>query len=266
MSRPTTRAKPRTLFLVAGILAALVAAPLWAGQGNADNPKVLPPGSTPFGKSYAQWHVAWWNWAMSIPAPINPLLNADDPGDQTTSALPVWIGPYEASTDQSGHVWFLAETFRNGWVVERDATIPAGTTLCFPIQNHMLFGWPNLPQAEAWMRSYLRLVLDTADVRCEIDGVPVNNPDRYRCQSPAVPMILGEENLPGIPPGPHGMMVDDGYYLILAPLSVGRHTIHWTSRMEMIPYWNPWDQPPSPPYPPAVQEVTYHITVVPNSQ
>ena len=59
------------------------------------------------------------------------------------------------------------------------------------------------------------------------------------------------------------MMVDDGYYLILAPLSVGTHTIHWTSSLTLVPYWNPWDPPREPPFPQGSQEVTYHITVVP---
>jgi len=243
----------------AALLVALAGA---AGGGDAANPRVMPPDSTPFDLSYPEWHIAWWNWALSMPAATNPLLNADDPGDQDTSVLPVWIGPYDASAGQSGQAWFLAETHQNGWVVERDAAVPAGTRLCFPLQNFMLFGWPPVPEAEAWMRFYLGLVLDTAVVVCEIDGVPVRNLERYRHQSPAVPMVLPEENLPGRPAGEYGMMVDDGYYLILAPLSVGTHTIHWTGSMVMIPYWNPWEAPPTPPYTSAVQEVTYRITVV----
>ena len=248
--------------LTAGALALLGGA-VWAGDGNAGNPGVLPPDSTPLDQSYPEWHLAWWNWALSMPQATSPLLNADDPADQATSALPVWIGPYDASAGQSGPAWFLAQTHRNGWTVEREATIPAGTRLCFPIQSFLLWGWPDDPAAEAWMRFYLGLVLDTAEVACEIDGVPVEDLERYRHQSPAAPLVLGENNFMGFPPGEYGMMVDDGYYLILAPLSAGKHTIHWTASMELIPYWNPWDPAPVPPYPVAFQEVTYHITVVP---
>ncbi len=254
----------RTSYVLLGVFAAALLLVLASAPAAPNaNPGVLPPNSTPLDRSYPGWHVAWWNWAMSMPMATNPLLNADDPQDQDTSELPVWIGPYDASAGQSGQMWFLAETFRDGWTVEREATIPAGKFLCFPIQNEMLFGWPPIPEAEAWMRFYLGLVLDTAEVACAIDGVPVANLERYRQQSPAVPLVLGENNFPGYPPGPHGMMVDDGYYLILAPLSVGTHTIHWTSHMVLIPYWNPWDPPPVPPYPVAFQEVTYHMTVVP---
>lgn len=264
MIRQTKKATLCTVCLATGILAALCSGLLWAGDGNADNPGVLPPDSTPFDMSYPEWHVACIDWTMSIPEATNPMLNADDPEDQDTAARPVWIGPYDASAGQSGHVWFLAGTYRNGWVVEREATIPAGTRLCIPLQNSLVWGWPPVPAAEAWMRFYLDLLLDTAVISCEIDGVPVNNLQRYRHQSPAVPVVLGEENLFGLPPGQYGMVVDDGYYLVLAPLSVGTHTIHWTAMMDVIPYWNPWDPAPEPPYDQGLQDVTYHITVVPS--
>jgi len=264
MFQRANRAKAHTVCVVTTILALLGGGLLWAGQGNAGNPGVMPPGSEPFGMSYAEWHVACVDWAMSMPEATNPMLNADDPGDQATATRPVWLGPYDASAGQSGHVWFLAGTYKNGWVVEREATIPAGTPLCIPLQNSLVFGWPPIPAAEAWMRQYLSLLLDTAVVSCEIDGVPVKDLERYRHQSPAVPLVLPEGNLPGLPPGEWGMVVDDGYYLILAPLSVGTHTIHWTVIMDVIPYWNPWDPTPEPPFPQGLQDVTYHITVEPS--
>jgi hypothetical protein len=261
MIRTSNKSRTCTVCLLTGVLAAFCGGPLWAGESNANNPGVLPPGSTPFDMSYPEWHVAFWDWVMSMPAATNPMLNADDPEDLENAPFPLWVGPYDASAGQSGHVWFLAEAYA---VVEREATIPAGTPLCFPLQNHMAWGWPPVPAAEAWMRYYLDLVLDTAVISCEIDGVPVQNMEQYRHQSPAVPLVLPEDNYKGLPPGEYGMMVDDGYYLILAPLSVGTHTIHWTAAMEIIPYWNPWDPAPVPPYPQGFQEVTYHITVVPS--
>jgi hypothetical protein len=37
------------------------------GKGNSANPRVLPPHSHPLGKTYGEWAVAWWQWALSIP-------------------------------------------------------------------------------------------------------------------------------------------------------------------------------------------------------
>ncbi len=57
----------------------------------------------------------------------------------------------------------------------REATIPAGKTLVVPLLNHVSWGWPPVPEAEAWMRFYVGLVLNTAEISCEIDGVPVRH-------------------------------------------------------------------------------------------
>jgi hypothetical protein len=249
--------------LAAGLLIALTPSPLRAA-GITSNPGVLPPNSTPGDLSYPEWHIACLNWVLSIPADINPLLQVDDEADLANPAPhPLWLGDYDASVGQSGHVWILPGAYAT---VVRDATIPAGKTLCLPLLNQVVLGFPPIPAAEAFYRSYVKLVLDTATISCEIDGVPVNDLGQYRHQSPAAPLILSEDNMLGLPPGPRGMIVDDGYYLILAPLSVGTHTIHWKSTVDIIPLWNPqWGETqPPPPYEERTQEVTYNITVVPS--
>jgi hypothetical protein len=253
--------------LAAGIPILFCGGPLLADEAAASNPGVLPPDSTPGDLSYPEWHIVGLNWVLSMPAAINPLLNVDDADDLTNSSPhPLWVGPYDASVGQSGKAWFLPGAYAT---VERDATIPAGKTLCVPLLNKVVFGFPPIPAAEAFYRSYVKLVMDSANgqLSCEIDGVPVANIEQYRHQSPAAPVFLSEDNMLGLPPGGpeiHGMIVDDGYYLILAPLSVGTHTIHWKSTVDIIPLWDPRTEPqPPPPYDQSTQEVTYHITVVP---
>lgn len=254
-------AKFCALGLAAGLLTAFWAGPLQAAPDGDGNPGILPPNSTPGDLSYPEWHVACLNWIISIPTNINPLLNVDDEADLANPAPhPLWVGPFDASVAQTGNVWILPGAYAT---VVREATIPAGKTLVVPLLNQVLLGWPPVPAAEAWMRFYLDLVMDTAEITCEIDGVPVRNLEQYRHQSPAAPLILSEDNMLGRPPGPFGMIVDDGYYLILAPLSVGTHTIHWTTSLTLIPYWNPWDEQPDPPFPQVSQDITYQITVVP---
>jgi hypothetical protein len=258
------QAKLCGLCLGAAILLAFSGGPLRAGPGSGNNPGILPPGSTPGDLSYPAWHVACLNWVLSIPADINPLLNVDDVADLASPAPhPLWVGPYDASVGQSGNVWILPGAYAT---VVREATIPAGKTLCVPLLNQVVLGWPPIPAAEAFYRSYVKLVMDTAEIACEIDGVPVRNLEQFRAQSPAAPVVLGEDNMLGFPPGQYGMIVDDGYYLILAPLSVGTHTIHWEYSVNIIPLWNPQNhetQPPGP-YEQSTAEITYQITVVPS--
>ena len=50
-------------------------------------------------------------------------------------------------------------------------------------------------------------------------------------------------------PGIYGPSVDDGIYLLVAPLAAGQHTIHFSA--QSFWYGEPW-----------ALEVTYHITVL----
>jgi hypothetical protein len=42
---------------------------------------------------------------------------------------------------------------------------------------------------------------------------------------------LPDGNIFGVPADTYGPMVTDGYYLMLAPLSAGAHTIHFTASL-----------------------------------
>jgi hypothetical protein len=68
-------------------------------------------------------------------------------------------------------------------------------------------------------------------VSVEIDGIPSKNLGDYRVQSPAMSLTYPDDNviasitgLP-VPSGTNTPNVSDGYFLIIAPLSTGKHTI-----------------------------------------
>jgi len=206
------------------------------GHGNAGNPGILPPHSTPNGKSYGEWAAEWWKWAYAIPEDENPVV---DP-----------TGEY-ADVGQSGHVWFLAGTF-GGDPVVRECEVPAGKALFFPIINLVWVTVPGEEWDEEFARELLAWILDFAeDLSCEIDGEPVQNIERYRVQSPVFTVDLPEGNVLGLDPGEYGPCVDDGYYLMLAPLCCGEHTIHFQGGV-WVPEWQ-WG---------FSLDVTYHLTVV----
>jgi hypothetical protein len=81
---------------------------------------IAPSDSLPGGKSYEQWAAKWWQWAESIPYPINPIYD-------TTGA--------DCAVSQHGRVWFLAGT--SGFDATRSCTIPAGKMIFFPIINYL---------------------------------------------------------------------------------------------------------------------------------
>ena len=65
-----------------------------------------------------------------------------------------------------------------------------------------------------------------------IDGVRIHNLQDFRVQSPAMSVTYPEDNVIQlvlsfltVPKGTHNPNVSDGYFLIIAPLSKGTHTI-----------------------------------------
>jgi hypothetical protein len=217
--------------LLATAILSLGAVTACAGGGNEGNPGILPPQSHPYGKTYAEWSAAWWQWAYSIPAPSDPIT------DQTGQ---------NATVNQSGNVWFLAGNM--GGTTERTVTVPSGKALFIPILNTTYLGFPcddrNLPGCEsdqaleqandvATLLSFIAPSMDGVTLACKIDGIPVRHLPEYRTQSSvwyAVTMVDNNVygNLFGIPGGAYHPCVDDGYFLMLAPLNAGRHTIHFT--------------------------------------
>ncbi|HEY5911759.1 MAG TPA: hypothetical protein VJA21_14250 [Verrucomicrobiae bacterium] len=196
------------------------------------NPRVLPPGANAFGRTYSEWAASWWQWAFSIPADISPL-------NDTTGAY--------GAQGQSGHVWFLAGlTGTPGGPVTRTLAVPVGKALFFPVVNEMWVNMPELgdnpwsPGQEVFARTFIANVMDTAaDLTCQIDGAPLINLAGYRMQTAAGQAFM--VNVPvgdvwglvsaGATPGLHGPCVDDGIYLLVAPLSAGAHTIHFTASL-----------------------------------
>src|SRR5215210_2863050 len=87
--------------------------------------KIIPPGSVPFGRTYAEWQAAWWQWCTSIP--VGP----------SGSGHPLFSGT-DASIGQTGPVFFLGAAFASGTTpTVRNITVPEGKAFFFPIVNEI---------------------------------------------------------------------------------------------------------------------------------
>jgi hypothetical protein len=201
--------------LVAGIVAASVAISALPTYAQMFDNRVFAPQTKPFGKTYVQWTSAWWNWAVQFPVAVNPLL--DDTG--ANGAL-----------GQSGPVWFLAGNF--GGTTVRSLRIPADTALFFPIVNS-IFWVPEDGATEAEVRALANANVNGATiVECFIDGKPVKNLSQFRFQSPTGGFVLhvADGSLLtdfGYSAGDRNPAVTDGFWVMVKPLSSGRHTIRF---------------------------------------
>jgi hypothetical protein len=235
---------PSVLALGAAVTLSLFGNPLWADSDQrperAETPRVLPPHSHPYGKTYGQWSEAWFQWCFSLPVTRHPIFDTAPVG-----------------TGQNGRVWFLGGNF-TGTPVSRNVTIPPGTALFFPILN---FWADNTDCANGEMisdnnpESFLRALVannmnQAANLSCTIDGIPVRGLSdpltaAFRAPSPTPGgfsyRLPGTDNLLNflglacwsnndgtIIPVDAAIYhpVADGFYIMVAPLPEGEHTIH----------------------------------------
>ncbi len=205
-----------------------------SGQGNVGNPRILPPDSRPLGLSYAEWSVKWWQWVFALPADNSPIL-----------------GTGECSAGQSGHVWFLAGSFAPT-TETCSCTIPPGTALFIPAYN----AWADNTWCPDWTTYTVDELIgitqwymeNAGAVSCTIDGRVVLGLDDavgspYRVGPQLFSYTLAQrDNIVANGLGPlFGVdlsciadgttvfpAVEDGLYLMVAPLSAGKHTIRLT--------------------------------------
>jgi hypothetical protein len=209
------RPQRKALCLVAAAFALLIAGPPRA-QAQNPNPGVIPHQARHQGLTYQQWQARWQQWAISIPA---------------TSTHPFFPGGNVLQA-QTGNVWFLAGVV--GGVEVRSVAIPAGTALFFPIVNvecSTLEPPPFHGTDHASLSSCANGHVDqTSGLAATIDGRPVQQISSYRGESPEFSFgPTPDPNVLGVEPGLTGNSVDVGFYLLLTPLPVGKHTIHFAA-------------------------------------
>lgn len=210
--------------------------------------RIAPINSSPAGQSYGRWAAEWEQWALGIPASVNPL--TDSTGQHCAQR-------------QVDRVWFLAGSLIGP--VERRCTVPAGKSLFFPLINTAYFAFLN-DSPETRTEEFVRAAGSCtvpAKIRAWIDKVPVPDPTEFftgrsGSRSPFFNIQLPSGSLyeaieASIPELVLSPSAEQGYYLFVRPLPLGRHTIRWTaSGCTKDNLGNVFSQ-----------DITYHLTVVP---
>jgi len=182
-------------------------------KDTSTNVIAFPTNLKPFGKTYGEWTSKWWQWALSIPTEKNPL--KDNTG-------------LNCAVAQNGPVWFLAGTF--GGSADRTCNVPPGKAIMFPVYNAEC-SYAEYPQSKT--ESELRnCAKDQADkvtsLDASIDGIRIDNlKQKYRVQSQLFDLMFPNNNVYGVSAGP-SKAVSDGYWVILQPLSLGKHEVRFS--------------------------------------
>jgi hypothetical protein len=189
----------------------------------------------------------WWEWALSIPPGQNPML---DPTGK------------DCMVGQKGNLWFLAGVLAaDGGTAIRACSVPEGKTLFFPIINSINFNTPSCGQngenfSVRKLISLIKPLIDKAhDLSVTVDHKPLNKNQIRRVLSLPFAAAIPKHNVfgpdacaTGVPlsAGIYSPSMDDGYYVLLAPLKAGRHTLQFHAASGEFS-----------------QDIIYNLTVVP---
>ena len=234
----------RTLALATGVLLGISIAP--AAFAQSVSSAVYPPGNSVSGLSYDEWSATWWQWLLAIPTGPG---NDQNPQDQPTGAV-------DCSIHQSGPVWFLAGS-GSGTTVTRtcSSNISSTVSLMFPLinvecstQDQPPFNCTDAASCRRCAASFANYI-GPATLHASVDGVEVlNSGQGFRAQSPFFNFTTPTNNILFSAGGP-GMSVSNGYWMMLKPLSPGRHTINFGGALVRGPFSG------------FTQNVTYIVTV-----
>lgn len=235
----STKSK-KTAFCSTAILSAMyVLSPFFLSTttGAQESEIIVSADSKPYGLSYGEWSVKWWQWVLSIPEDKNPITDKS--------------GTYCATKQNNSHVWFLVGS--GGGEVVRTCTIPAGKAIFFPMMTaEWSYAEDSTAKTEVDLRNAAREDQNTVtSLRLSIDGVTIQNLTKYRTDSPLFNFTTPENGLFDLN-SVSTQTVSDGYFVMLRPLSPGSHEVIYSGIL---------GDPTTAGSQLAPEKVTYHLTI-----
>ncbi len=202
-------------------------------KGGNPNPGIAPPDSQPLGLSYSDWigisEQAFYATSVSdLPSPTVVYGSMVVP-PQLLLPSGMQSVPVSMKTGQ----WFFMPVLFNTW-----ANAPGDPGYGKPWDTP--FTDPDTgvsyPTYEAWVRELMAGAMEGFYPVCTIDGQAVENINLYRMQSSLFTLVVPDDNLWGLPAGDYTPGLTDGWFLIVAPMTPGTHTICSTVGGNSISY------------------------------
>lgn len=193
-----------TLILI--LVAVMTAAHVSAGARSV----VLPLDAKVESRGYPELSADWWKWAYA-------------------QLIPPYVDPDGRFCDlgQAGPVWFLAGT-DGSFDASRSCTVPKGKYLFLPVINmiHIARRTATNQRAENCRRMQESAAVNNDKLISAvvfIDDVQIEDVARYRVRSKGCFDPFGAD--PSDRESLETVAASDGYWLLIAPLPGGRHTI-----------------------------------------
>lgn len=177
--------------------------------------------SIPYGEMYGRWTVKWWQWFLSTPKSINPVIDG--------------TGEYAHLNQPSMHVWFLAgklaDEDRN--LPNRFCRIPSGRSILFPVINCETnpLEYPELRTDEDLIERVKRDEDTIIKKDCFVDGKRITA-QRVQSEPRIFELTINEDNAINVEGGGSTHASADGYWVFLKPLPIGEHILSFQGSCE----------------------------------
>lgn len=176
--------------------------------------------SSPYGLSYGEWTVKWWQWLLSTPRSYSPLI------DQS--------GEHAAINQPTEHVWFLAGKLgsEDKNLPFRSCSIPVGRSILFPVVNCEAnpIEYPELKTKEALIDHVVKDENTIVEKTCILNDIPIDV-QRVRSDPEIFEVNLNHDNIFKVNGG-NTIACADGYWVFLKPLPPGEYRLSFQGSCE----------------------------------
>lgn len=176
--------------------------------------------SYPYGLSYGEWTVKWWQWILSIPTSHNPIL------DQS--------GENAAINQPTEHVWFLGGRVgsEDKNFPFRSCSIPAGRSILFPVINCEAnpIEFPELKTKEDLINHVVNDENTIVEKTCLLNDISIDV-QRVKSDPEIFEVKLNDDNIYNVNGG-ETIACADGYWVFLKPLPQGEYSLSFKGSCE----------------------------------
>ncbi|MGH9982172.1 MAG: hypothetical protein ACRD6U_11540 [Nitrososphaeraceae archaeon] len=180
----------------------------------------FPPGSKPYGLTFAEHQKNFWKWILEIPANESPV--NDRTGEKCANG--------QSKTNSS--VFYLS--MNTGGISERTCKIPVGKGLLIPV---MQVEWSDKEAPGASVEELHKSAKKDQDsvnsLYLKIGDKEYKYKDliKYRTQTDVFDVVFPDNGIFGVIEGGISKVVADGFYIITEPLIKGNYSIHFKSSL-----------------------------------
>lgn len=208
----------RTVLSASGLALALACVASTLAWADSSRPQVIPPAvaAAVTGRDYAEWSAVWWKTMLALPKSQSPILHDDMCQNGDTRSIFFLAGA--GSTTPTARFCRVPS--------DKPVFLPIINTECSNVEAVPFFGATDL--ARAACAAAIVNTTNRQTLVVTLDGLRVSDPIRLRAASPPfgfrMPAIDNFLDLRGVT---SGRSASDGFWLLLRPLSRGRHVLHF---------------------------------------